>query len=100
MADALSRCLTVRVEVQENLKTMQTASPRRMPLSALVLFVLAALCALAAVVCFAGEGARLHPALADSMAGLAFLVSAVALAGSGAFPLVMARLAARDDSAD
>ena len=30
------------------------------------------------------------------MAGLAFLVSAIALAGSGAFPLVLARLARRD----
>ena len=91
--------MTVPADTSENMVNMQTASPRRMPLSALVLFVLAALCALAAVLCFAGEGARLHPALADPMAGLAFLVSAVALAGSGAFPLVMARLAARDDSA-
>ncbi len=31
------------------------------------------------------------------MAGLAFLVSAIALAGSGAFPLVMSRLAQRDE---
>ena len=38
-----------------------------------------------------------HPALSDPMAGLAFLVSAIALAGSGAFPLVLARLARRDD---
>jgi len=30
------------------------------------------------------------------MAGLAFLVSAIALAGTGAFPLVFARLARRD----
>jgi hypothetical protein len=38
----------------------------------------------------------LHPALADPMAGLAFFVSAIALAGTGAFPLVFARLARRD----
>ena len=73
-----------------------SAAPRRVPLSALVLFILAALCLLPALVCFAGEGARLHPALSDPMAGLAFLVSAIALAGSGAFPLVLARLARRD----
>ncbi len=73
-----------------------SAAPRRMPLAALVLFILAALCLLPALLCFAGEGARLHPALADPMAGLAFLVSAVALAGSGAFPLALARLARRD----
>jgi hypothetical protein len=30
------------------------------------------------------------------MAGLAFLVSAIALAGSGAFPFVLSRLARRD----
>ena len=71
-------------------------APRRMPLAALVVFVLAALCLLPALVCFAGAGARLHPALSDPMAGLAFLVSAIALAGSGAFPLVLARLARRD----
>ncbi|WP_345792400.1 hypothetical protein AAG895_12845 [Thauera sp. JM12B12] len=73
-----------------------SAAPRRVPRSALVLFILAALCLLPALVCFAGEGARLHPALSDPMAGLAFLVSAIALAGSGAFPLVLARLARRD----
>jgi hypothetical protein len=69
----------------------------RMPLPALVLFVLAALVLIPALMCFAGEGARLHPALSDPMAGLAFLVSAVALAGSGAFPLVLSRLARRED---
>ncbi|MDX5410037.1 MAG: hypothetical protein LPJ94_07455 [Thauera sp.] len=73
-----------------------SAAPRRVPRSALVLFILAALCLLPALVCFAGEGARLHPALSDPMAGLAFLVSAIALAGSGAFPLVLARLARHD----
>ena len=44
----------------------------------------------------AGSGTLLHPALSDPMAGLAFLVSAIALAGTGAFPLVFARLARRD----
>ncbi|MER2554656.1 MAG: hypothetical protein ABTQ28_15475 [Thauera sp.] len=71
-----------------------------MPLAALALFVLAALCLLPALMCFAGEGARLHLALADPFAGLAFLVSAIALAGSGAFALVMSRLARRDAQAD
>ena len=71
--------------------------PTPMPLAALVLFVLAALALIPALMCFAGEGARLHPALSDPMAGLAFLVSAVALAGSGAFPLALSRLARRED---
>ena len=73
-----------------------THKPARMPLSALILFVLAALAMIPALMCFAGEGTRLHPALSDPMAGLAFLVSAIALAGTGAFPLVLARLAQRD----
>jgi hypothetical protein len=34
----------------------------------------------------------LHPVLEDPMAGLAFIVSAVALIGSGAFPLVIEKL--------
>lgn len=77
----------------------ETLGPqRRIPLSAMVLFVLAGLSTVVALVCFVGEGARLHPALTDPMGGLAFLVSAIALAGSGVFPLVMARLAQRDDS--
>ena len=37
----------------------------------------------------AGFGAALHPVLDDPMAGLAFIVSAIALIGSGAFPLVI-----------
>ncbi|GAB1460366.1 hypothetical protein MASR2M50_21400 [Thauera sp.] len=72
------------------------ATPARLPLAALVLFVLAALSLAAALLCFAGSGTLLHPALSDPMAGLAFLVSAIALAGTGAFPLVFARLARRD----
>lgn len=69
----------------------------RMPFVAILLFVLAALCMVPALICFAGEGARLHEALGDAAAGLPFLVSAIALAGSAAFPLVLARLAARDE---
>ncbi|ACR01403.1 MULTISPECIES: hypothetical protein [Thauera] len=68
----------------------------RLPLVALALFGLAAVSLGAALLCFAGLGALLHPALSDPMAGLAFLVSAIALAGTGAFPLVFARLARRD----
>lgn len=68
----------------------------RIPLLSLLLFGLAVLCMVPALLSFAGQGARLHPVLAEPMAGLAFLVSAVALAGSGAFPLVLARLAERD----
>lgn len=72
---------------------------RRLLLAALVAFVLATLCLVPALLCFAGHGAWLHPALSDPMAGLAFVVSAIALAGTGAFSLVFARLARRDADA-
>ncbi len=72
----------------------------RLPLAALVLFGLAAASLGAALLCFAGQGALLHPALSDPMAGLVFLVSAIALAGSGAFPLVFTRLARREAEAE
>ncbi len=47
----------------------------------------------------AGFGTDLHPLLGNSGAGLAIVVSGVALIGSAGFPLVLARLAARDDVA-
>ena len=71
-------------------------SPTLIQIVGATLFGLAVLCMVPALLSFAGQGARLHPVLAEPMAGLAFLVSAVALAGSGAFPLVLARLAERD----
>jgi hypothetical protein len=68
----------------------------RVPWVARVLFMMALLSLAPAVMCFAGAGGQIHPALADPMAGVAFLVSSIALAGSGAFPLVLSRLADKD----
>jgi hypothetical protein len=65
---------------------------RRYPLSFIVLSTLGVLCAIPGLISIAGFGAVLHPVLDDPMAGLAFIVSAVALIGSGAFPLVIERL--------
>ena len=69
---------------------------RRYPFSFIALTTLGALCAIPGAISLAGFGASLHPVLDDPMAGLAFLVSAIALAGTGAFPLAFARLARRD----
>lgn len=66
----------------------------RCPLSFVILTLLALLCALPGLASLIGLGNALHPMLEDPMAGLALLVSAIALAGSGAFPLVIARLRA------
>ena len=65
---------------------------RRYPLSFIVLSALGVLCASPGLLSVAGFGALLHPVLDDPMAGLAFIVSAVALIGSGAFPLVIEKL--------
>ena len=65
---------------------------RRYPAAFVVLTALGGLCAIPGAVSLAGFGGLLHPVLDDPMAGLAFVVSAVALAGSGAFPLVIEKL--------
>lgn len=65
---------------------------RRYPTSFLLLTGLGILCAIPGAISLAGFGASLHPVLDDPMAGMAFIVSAVALIGSGAFPLVIAKL--------
>jgi hypothetical protein len=65
---------------------------RAYPISFIVLTVLGILVGVPGLVSVAGFGAAIHPFLADPMAGLAFIVSAIALIGSGLFPLVIARL--------
>jgi len=65
---------------------------RHYPRSFILLTTLGALCAIPGAVSLAGFGALIHPVLDDPMAGLAFIVSAVALFGSGAFPLVIEKL--------
>ena len=65
---------------------------RRYPFSFIALTALGVLCAIPGALSLAGFGAALHPVLDDPMAGLAFIVSAVALIGSGAFPLVIEKL--------
>lgn len=65
---------------------------RRYPLSFIALTSLGILCAIPGAISLAGFGAGLHPVLDDPMAGLAFIVSAIALIGSGAFPLVIEKL--------
>ncbi|MER2541541.1 MAG: hypothetical protein ABTQ26_20045 [Azonexus sp.] len=67
-------------------------SQRRFPFSFIALTTLGVLCAVPGLVSLLGFGASIHPVLDDPMAGLAFIVSAVALIGSGAFPLVIAKL--------
>lgn len=65
---------------------------RRYPFSFISLTALGALTAVPGLMSVAGAGGLVHPVLDDPMAGLALLVSAVALIGSGLFPFFIARL--------
>jgi hypothetical protein len=51
---------------------------------------------LAGMAAFAGLFKHVHPLLADEMAGWGLIVSAIAFFLSGAFPLVLRRLAERE----
>lgn len=75
---------------------MNHAHSPRYPLSCWILGLLGILCTLIGALSLLGLGYWLHPVLDDPMAGLAFIVSAVALLGSAAFPLVIARLKAEE----
>lgn len=68
------------------------APMKKYPLSFLVMEALGLLCLIPALASLLGLGARLHPMLADSGAGLALLVTAVSLIISGFFPFVLRRL--------
>ncbi|HZX32130.1 MAG TPA: hypothetical protein VFF03_12330 [Rhodocyclaceae bacterium] len=65
---------------------------RRYPYSFVSLTALGIAAAIPGLFSLAGFGALLHPVLDDPMAGLAFIVTAVALIGSGLFPYVIARV--------
>ena len=69
-----------------------TPAMRRYPPSFLILTALGIICTIPGLLSLAGFGAMLHPVLDDPMAGLAFIVSAIALVGSGIFPLVIEKL--------
>ncbi len=71
---------------------------RRYPTSFIVLTALGTVCLIPGLLSVSGLGAMLHPVLDDPMAGLAFIVSAIALFGSGAFPLVIAKLKAGEEN--
>lgn len=53
-------------------------------------------CLLAGLAALAGLLARVHPLLADEMAGWGLIVSAIACFLTGAFPLALRRLAERE----
>ena len=70
--------------------------PHHWPWTFVFFSLLGALCLIAGIAAFAGLFKNVHPLLADAMAGWGLVVSAIAFFLSGAFPLVLRRLAERE----
>jgi hypothetical protein len=69
---------------------------RHWPISFIVLTTLGAISLIVGVVALAGAGGSVHPLLADEGTGITMLVTAIALFLTGAFPLVLRRLAEQE----
>jgi len=70
--------------------------PQHWPRTFVVFTALGAICLLAGVAALAGMLKGAHPLFNDDMAGWALIVSAIACFLTGAFPLVLRRLAERE----
>ncbi len=70
--------------------------PHHWPWTFVFFALLGALLALAGIAAFVGLFDEVHPLLADPMAGVGLIVSAIASVLTGAFPLVLRRLAERE----
>jgi TRAP-type uncharacterized transport system fused permease subunit len=66
------------------------------PFTFIVLTALGAISLVIGVVALTGIGGNLHPLLADEGTGIAMIVTAIALFLTGAFPLVLRRLAEKE----
>jgi polyferredoxin len=69
---------------------------RHWPLTFIAFSVLGAVSLVVGIVALAGIGGALHPLLADEGTGIAMIVTAIALFLTGAFPLVLRRLAEQE----
>lgn len=70
--------------------------PHHWPYTTIVTFLLGAISLVVGIVALAGIGGGVHPLLADEGTGIAMLVSAIAFFLTGAFPLVLRRLAEKE----
>jgi hypothetical protein len=70
--------------------------PHHWPYTTISTFALGAISLVVGIVALAGVGGGLHPLLADEGTGIAMLVTAIALFLTGAFPLVLRRLAEQE----
>jgi hypothetical protein len=70
--------------------------PHHWPWTFLVFTALGTLCLVVGIAALAGLMAGVHPLFNDDLAGWALIVSAVACFLTGAFPLVLRRLAEQE----
>ena len=70
--------------------------PHHWPWTFIVFTVLGAMCLLAGIAALIGLMKGVHPLFNDDMAGWALIVSAIACFLTGAFPLVLRRLAEKE----
>jgi hypothetical protein len=70
--------------------------PHHWPYTFIAFTALGIVSLLIGIVALAGIGASLHPLLADESTGIAMIATAIAFFLSGAFPLVLRRLAERE----
>lgn len=80
----------------------RTSSGRRaaLPLSAWLLGLPGLICLFGGLALLVGDFSELHPILAADGSAIVLIVSAIALLGSAAFPIVLRRLANAEAPAD
>ena len=71
-------------------------SPRGVPVATWLIGLPGLVCLAGGLTLIVGDFGHLHPILAESGTGIVLVVSAIALLGTAAFPLVLRRLAAAD----
>jgi hypothetical protein len=70
--------------------------PHHWPFTFIVFTILGTISLVVGIVALAGIGGGIHPLLADEGTGIAMIVTAIALFLTGAFPLVLRRLAEQE----
>ena len=71
-------------------------TPHHWPFTFIAFTALGIVSLIVGIVALAGIGGGLHPLLADEGTGIAMIATAIAFFLSGAFPLVLRRLAERE----
>ena len=70
--------------------------PHHWPYTTIATFLLGAISLIVGIIALAGIGGGIHPLLADEGTGIAMIATAIAMFLTGAFPLVLRRLAEKE----